>query len=565
MRTFIFVLFFATTTHAAQPELWLYTPVNFQLTNQVDALITRLERAKSLGYSAAVITDYKFGKLDERPDHFWKNLRRTRDAADRIGIELIPCVFPIGYSNSLLQNNPHLAEGMPVRACRMTVRNGKATIADTTNLLSGGAFEKANHRIPLGWDFVDGYGKTSLLDPKTKHSGKTALRMTDFREGNEAGNARVARKVAVKPFHQYEITAWIKTAVLDNPNELHIKALAAGPAPGGHVRHLQHANLGVKRDQDWTRHTVIVNSLDQTELRIYIGLWAGRGGTIWLDDISMKPVAGVNMIRRTGAPLRVVTTGGKQLVEGTDFERWSHPTMGRKPWPGDYEKTHAQPPIVLKPNAPVRDGDTLLVDYYHTATIYDGQATCCLMHPDVFKLLETQATILQRELKPKRWFMQHDEIRLAGWCASCTTDPKVKTVGDTLAANTRRCLNILRKINPEAGVIVWSDMFDPHHNAHANYYLNASTLAGSWHGLDKSTTLANWNAGHAEKSLAFFHGRNHPQIIAGYYDRHNVEQRVTHWRTAAKKSNVQPTAWMYTTWRNNYEHLERFAKAVRDN
>ncbi len=230
MRTFILALVFLTTsTHAAQPELWVYTPVNFQLTGQVDQLITRLEHAKKLGYSAAVITDYKFGKLDERPDHFWKNLRRTRDAAPRLGIELIPAVFPIGYSNSLLQNNPHLAEGLPVRDCRMVVRNGNAVIADDTNLLPGGAFEKAAARTVTGWDFVDGFGTTSTLVPDTKHGGNRSLRFTRFRAGNEAGNARVARKVAVKPFHQYEITAWIKTAGLDNPNELHIQALAARP------------------------------------------------------------------------------------------------------------------------------------------------------------------------------------------------------------------------------------------------------------------------------------------------------------------------------------------------
>ena len=30
---------------------------------------------------------------------------------------------------------------------------------------------------------------------------------------------------------------------------------------------------------------------------------------------------------------------------------------------------------------------------------------------------------------------------------------------------------MLREVNPKVDVWVWSDMLDPHHNAHGNYYL----------------------------------------------------------------------------------------------
>jgi L-arabinose isomerase len=105
-------------------------------------------------------------------------------------------------------------------------------------------------------------------------------------------------------------------------------------------------------------------------------------------------------------------------------------------------------------------------------------------------------------------------------------------------------------------------MFDPHHNARDGYYLCRTTLAGSWEGLDKSISIANWNFGHRDKSLAFFAERGHKQMIAGYYDDPNVEQRVDQWRQAARGTeNI--AAVMYTTWRGNYNDLERFAKAVR--
>ena len=93
--------------HAAEPQrLWVYTSVNFQVDDATDRLVALLRRAKQAGYDAAVVTDYKFGKLDGRIQRYYRNLRRTREAAGEIGIELIPCVMPIGYSNSILQNNP---------------------------------------------------------------------------------------------------------------------------------------------------------------------------------------------------------------------------------------------------------------------------------------------------------------------------------------------------------------------------------------------------------------------------------------------------------------------------
>ena len=48
--------------------------------------------------------------------------------------------------------------------------------------------------------------------------------------------------------------------------------------------------------------------------------------------------------------------------------------------------------------------------------------------------------------------------------------------GQVLAENVRTCLAALP---PEATAYVWSDMFDPYHNAVDHYYLVNGTLAGS--------------------------------------------------------------------------------------
>ena len=533
----------------AEPRLWVYAPVNFQVTKGVDALIALLGRAHKAGYGAAVVTDYKFGRFDDRPDHFFDNLRRTKEAADRIGIELIPCVFPIGYSGSILQNNPDLAEGIPVRGCEVTVRGGVAAPAGG-ELLAGGGFEEGGRRTPAGWDWVDGFGTTSGLDTEVKHSGGSSLRMGDFRAGNEVGNARLVQNLELTPWRQYHLRFWLRTEGVDGVGELHVRPLVAG---GGC---LNHAALGVKRDQDWTEHHVVFNTLRHSRVKLYIGLWGGRGGTFWVDEASLREVAGVNLLRREGCPVVVASTDGRRYVEGRDFARWTSPKTGRVPWPGSFAVWHEPPPLRVLPDGAIREGQTLKLSFHHTVTVHEGQVAACLGHDELYEHLERQVRALDRHWSPKRYFMQHDELRVAGWCELC----REGGMGALLARNAERCVGLVREVNPEAEILVWNDMFDPHHNAHANYYLVRGDLAGSWEGLDPAVVIMNWNHGRKEASRRFFAERGHRQMVAGYYDRGGdaVAGGVRSWRAAGEVEG-----FMYTTWRRNYADLERFAEAVR--
>jgi hypothetical protein len=91
----------------------------------------------------------------------------------------------------------------------------------------------------------------------------------------------------------------------------------------------------------------------------------------------------------------------------------------------------------------------------------------------------------------------------------------------------------------------------------------ASTLAGSWEGLDPAIRIANWNAGKRDASLPFFAGRGHKQILAAYYDAADTRAQLQEWLTsAAKVQGVEGV--MYTTWRQNYKDLETFAGVLRE-
>jgi len=537
------------------PWRWVYHPINFQVNERVDELLALMKRAKAAGYTGFLITDSKFGRLEGRPQNYYANLERTRKTAADLGLELIPCVCPVGYSNDILQNNPNLAEGIAVRDAPFIVRGREAVLAERDELLPGGALEEAKNGKLSGWDWMDGPGQSIVQDTATNHGGAASARMQEFRKGNEGGNCRMVKKVALAPWRQYHLSVWIKTKDAAPAGDLRVAVLAPGE------RELNFTNLGVKATQDWTEHPVVFNSLECTEANVYIGIWGGRAGSIWLDDASLRPCAGVNMLRREGCPIRVASEDGKtEYAEGRDFERWEYPKMGRVPWPGEYEVYHPEPPIRLAAGSRLRDGQRLRVSYYHTVVIYDGQVSGCLRSDELFGYMEKSVRLLKEYFGAKKYFMSHDELRVAGQCGLCRDGRS--TAGQVLAENVRRCAAMIRRVEPHAEIFVWSDMFDPHHNAVDKYYLVGSSLAGSWEGLDPAIRIANWNAGHRDESLAWFAGRGHKQILAAYYDTGDVRGELEGWLgSAAKVKGVEGV--IYTTWQNQYKDVEAFAEVLR--
>jgi hypothetical protein len=176
----------------------------------------------------------------------------------------------------------------------------------------------------------------------------------------------------------------------------------------------------------------------------------------------------------------------------------------------------------------------------------------------VYDVLRDQARRVQQLLEPKTFFFGHDELRVAGWCRTCQASGQ--TPGALLARNVRRCVDLVKEVNPKARVVVWSDLIDPQHNAVDHYYLVNGTLAESWQGLPKEILIANWNSGKAAASLRWFAGRGHEQFVAGYYD--SGPDNFRRWDQAARGvSGVR--GFRYTTWANRYDQLEAFGDLLR--
>ncbi|MCC7290975.1 MAG: hypothetical protein IT449_02815 [Phycisphaerales bacterium] len=524
---------------ASSSQLWLYCPTNLLVDENVAKLDDLWRRAAKMGYTHVLLADSKFCRLVDMEPRYFHNVDRVKALARELRLTLVPAVMPIGYSNDILSRDPNLVEALPVREALFVVHRNVARHEPEPRVeLKGGDFNDLSR-----WDWKD--------ECVTADAG--AARVAD----PNGRNARIVQKLNVAPFRQYHVSVRVKTADFAGTPEA--KILADGRA-------LTFINLGVKPTQDWTVHHTVFNSLDHTEVALYLGCWDGRSGSLWWDDAKVEEIGLLNVVRRPGAPLTVhrEMTGDARdpvaWIEGQDFERVVDPDMGVHPWPGEYDVWH-EPPVIRLTDAGVKklpDGSRLRVSYYHAITIHDGQAMICPSEPKTLEILRDHMRRVHEAFGASAYFMSHDEIRVLNWCDAC--QKRHLTAGQILAENLRQCTSMVREVAPDATLYVWSDMFDPHHNAGQDYYLVRGDLARSWEGLDPKVIVAVWYLEKRAESLKWFADRGNPLLIAGYYDAPPTQ--VLDWLTAARDVKGV-TGVMYTTWRGDYEQIGPFADTVR--
>ncbi len=539
------------------PHRWVYVSTNMLVAKNVESTIALLQRAAEAGYTGVALADSKFMRWDRMPPRYLANVGKVRAACRKYKLDCTACVMPMGYSNSLLSRDPNLAAGLPVTDAPFVVRAGKLVPEDEPSSFFEGSFELYFDNRPVGWVFADQPGKITFIDTQVKYEGKASLRMQDVGvHSPRHGHGRVMRVLHVAPFRHYHVSAAVKTQDFAAADKVKIIVLAEDQTV------LNTSQPPVRPTQDWKLVHITFNSLEFSQVRLYLGVWGGKGGKIWWDDVRVEPAGLFNMVRREGAPLRVTSADGKIVyAEGRDFA--GAKVLGTKARPQVAYAWRTPPQMTVPRGSRLREGQKVLVSYYHTAVIHRSQVTCCMSEPKVYEILKWQVEQVHKHVRPDGYFMQHDEIRVQGWDESCQR--RGLTPGEILADNARRCVEIITKEDPGKPIYVWSDMFDPHHNAGeaGRYYLvrGEGPWYGSWKGLPKEVTIINWHRHQPGRldSLKHFAARGHKQILAGYYD--EAPERIADWLAdAAKVDGV--VGVMYTTWKLNYDDLETFAEAV---
>ncbi len=569
---------------AAQFEQkWIFLTSNLRTADGVDRTLYLLEKSAAAGCTHALLTDSSHLVAFEMPWAYWEGIERVKEKAASLNMTLIPTIFPTGYGGRYLNFDSNLAAGLRVTDAPFLVRGGTAT-PDPASVpeIVNGAFEDFENNTVTGWSGQEGAGETTFVDTQTARSGRASLRVvsppaTD-QERPAGASVTLSQRLAVEPFKSYRVSFWIKS---DGPDGSTARPNIAITSNEGRRRHI-FPQLRPGDASDWTRTVVVFNTLDATELRLTVGVGASPGATAWLDDVTIEPLGLTGVLRRRNTPVRVTSADGTVVYEeGKDFERIEDPQ-------GRFSETRDGPPLRLTANSRIRDGSTVLVSWYHPVRIHGGQINLTISDPAVFEMMDTEMEAAKEVWDAEGYFMNIDEIRLAGWEEG--PDGPDQPVSQMLADYTRKAVDIVREHAPDATIYTWSDMYTPFHNARpltegsAYYLVNGSyaeweqflpdevvvegrwegpvstvVQGGAWEGLPAEVQIMLWHA-RDNDAVRWFADRGHKQIICGFYDvrgTDGMKRNIQQWMT---RSEGVPNiiGMMYTTWAINYDSRQEF-------
>jgi hypothetical protein len=119
---------------------------------------------------------------------------------------------------------------------------------------------------------------------------------------------------------------------------------------------------------------------------------------------------------------------------------------------------------------------------------------------------------------------------------------------------------MIHEVSPTAEIFVWSDMWDPNHNAVPRYYLVDGDLVGTWKFLPKDIHIACWNYDTRRASLEFFSSHGFKTLAAAYYDADDLKNPEGWLESLDATPGV--LGIMYTTWQHKYGLLGAFGDLV---
>jgi len=493
-------------------------------------------------------------RLDIQGPDYKRRLKEVKEICDGLGVEIIPSVFSIGYGGSVLAHDRNLAAGIPVRDALFVVKNSQARIAaDPPVSISNGGFESFKGESAVGFDSPERFGEVISRDRETVKQGKSSLRFENFGDyPAEAG--RLSCEIAVHPNRLYRMSCWVKSEGMDpsrpfGSGNLRLQATA----PDG--RPLEWINVNMPPSADWVEVVEGFNSKDCDKVIISVAPSREQSGKFWLDDLKIEEIGMVNLLRRPGTPVSVRgEKSGTVYEEGRDYAELIDPELNSR-------FGHDSPAIKLLPGSRITEGECLRVSFYHGTHVYDSQTTICMSEPEIYEIWRTNARLIHEHLTPNKYFFHMDEIRAGGTCKACKDRhlSMAQILGDCIT----KAHDIVREVNPQAEIFIWSDMIDPIHNGSDRrpyYYHVDENYYGSWNYIPKDLIIACWWHKMRNESLAHFSGLGYRTVGASYYDADDLENPKD-WLESLDNTPLAKGI-IYTTWLNKYDLLDDFGDLV---
>jgi hypothetical protein len=382
--------------------------------------------------------------------------------------------------------------------------------------------------------------------------------------GARAARSRAAQPLILPPWRLYHVRLWARTEGLAGNN---FQAEVLDTSQNDGLTLLSTTISSATGTSPWTQVDLSFNSRTSTAATLYLGIWGGNQGTLWLDDVLAEETSLVNVLRRDGTPVRVYDASGTTYTEGKDYATISDPNLN--PSPGNFDVWHTPPTVAVPAGSSLAVGATVSASYYTIIPLDGGQVGVCLSEPGVQDWVKANITAMAKVFPPKTdIFLGYDEMRQVDSCELCRS--KNLTAGELLAWNLGQTWSTITSVTPGVTAYLWDDMFNPNHNATASYqyaYPVEGDLTGSWAGLLPGFIIMNWDLGNLTPSLSWFAGKQagaphaFQQIIAGYYDSGDGAGAAS--SELASASGIPGViGLMYTTWVPDYSQLGPFATAA---
>jgi len=512
-------------------------------------LIEKLARTASEHGLNGLILDAFFDRLLLEPPYNFKNLKKIKEICDRNNVEFIPAFMGMGYNVPLQAYDKNLIEGLPIKDALFVVKNGKADIvADPPAAIANGGFEQAEGERPANFSMTGEAGAVISLDSRVFKNGSSSLRVELGKEFEE-GSALLSQELSVHPHRCYTLSCWVKTEGIESSGDVFPMIVQ-----GTDGRRLQYYIPPVPGTSGgWVKAVIGFNSLGYDKVRVSVGAPASKSGTFWIDDYRIEEEGLVNVLRREGTPL--VVKGEKSGIvykEGRDYAEVYDPVM-------TLLFDHEPPPIEILPGSRIKEGERLRVSFYNNYPIYQGQTPVCISEPGIYEIWRRVTRMLHEYIHPNKYYLGVDELRACGSCETCKK--RGMTVSQLLGDCVTRQVQIIREVNPEAEIFIWSDMFDPNHNApgrYKDYYYHVDeTFVDSWKYIPKDLIIVCWYYDVRDKSLAHF-SRNGFRTFGSSSGSLEVARG---WLESLDRT-PNSVGIMYTTWSANFEDLADFGDLV---
>ena len=530
-------------------DRWFYVSRSLENDKDIEELFPLVETASRSGLNGMLLSCGVENYADWSPKRK-AHLQALRRHCDSHGIEIIPIIWSIGYG-TMLGKNPNLCAGMPISDVPYLVKGKEATVmAQEAPTVPNGDFELHDGNVFPFQGWIDRPGVVSFADTEIYYGGTCSIRLENFASDPIGGHGRICFKASLRPNTIYRLSCQVRMEDFSENSPYAFRLQFYG---GEEPRMLSFVAPNVDTQGGWTNVSMVFPSGDLSEGNLYVGVWEGKSGKVWIDDLKLE-IAGVNeVLRRPGTPFVVRNAvTGQVYEEGKDYE----PIPPLKRFLGDDDAFAESLVLKLTDHSAIRDGDRLAVSYYRP--VRNGwQRTTCMSEPMLYDLLEKSAHEIAEALHPRKWFLSMDEIRAGGTCAACmarNTD-MAHILADCI---TRQC-QFIREVCPEAEIYIWSDMLDPAHNAHDNYFRCKGTFAGVWNLIPKDLVIACWHDG--RKSMPFFSGLGFRTFGAAYYDADNLDGSRDWLQICRQTPGCRGI--MYTSWQNKYQLLGPFGEMIR--